>query len=136
MTPAMSALSNKEARGTKRLCQECQVRFYDLRRDPILCPSCGAQHVPVVQPVVQAGRRGPAAKSGWRQPERKPDPVPAVPDAENVAPPEAAAGDELEATTEEAANTSTEDDVVLEPEADESDLSDLVEIDVEDPKES
>jgi uncharacterized protein (TIGR02300 family) len=131
----MSAVSNKEARGTKRLCQECQVRFYDLRRDPILCPSCGAQHVPIVQ-AVQAARRGtPVGKSGWRQSERKPDPVPAVPDAEHTAPAEAAA-DELEAAPEEAASATAEDDVVLEPEADESDLSDLVEIDVEDPKES
>lgn len=27
--------------GTKRLCQGCGAKFYDLNRDPILCPKCG-----------------------------------------------------------------------------------------------
>lgn len=28
--------------GTKRQCRSCSNRFYDLDRDPILCPKCGA----------------------------------------------------------------------------------------------
>ena len=28
--------------GTKRVCQSCGARFYDLARTPIVCPSCGA----------------------------------------------------------------------------------------------
>ena len=28
--------------GTKRICQSCSAPFYDLRRDPIVCPKCGA----------------------------------------------------------------------------------------------
>ena len=28
--------------GTKRQCRSCGNRFYDLSRDPILCPKCGA----------------------------------------------------------------------------------------------
>ena len=28
--------------GEKRECQECQARFYDLKRDPITCPKCEA----------------------------------------------------------------------------------------------
>lgn len=27
--------------GTKRTCQSCTSRFYDLRRSPIICPKCG-----------------------------------------------------------------------------------------------
>lgn len=27
--------------GTKRSCQACSARFYDLLRSPILCPKCG-----------------------------------------------------------------------------------------------
>lgn len=27
--------------GTKRACQSCSSRFYDLRRSPIVCPKCG-----------------------------------------------------------------------------------------------
>ncbi len=36
-------MSNKAARGTKRTCQGCGARFYDLNRDPIVCPVCGAE---------------------------------------------------------------------------------------------
>ena len=28
-------------RGTKRQCLHCGTKFYDLNRDPVLCPSCG-----------------------------------------------------------------------------------------------
>lgn len=27
--------------GTKRLCQSCNARFYDICRTPIICPKCG-----------------------------------------------------------------------------------------------
>ena len=27
--------------GTKRLCANCSAKFYDLNKDPILCPKCG-----------------------------------------------------------------------------------------------
>jgi len=32
----------KDEWGVKRACPECQVRFYDLQKDPMVCPSCGA----------------------------------------------------------------------------------------------
>jgi uncharacterized protein (TIGR02300 family) len=32
----------KAARGTKRVCQSCGNKFYDLNRDPITCPICQA----------------------------------------------------------------------------------------------
>lgn len=35
-------MSSKAARGIKRLCQGCGSKFYDLNRDPIICPMCGA----------------------------------------------------------------------------------------------
>lgn len=31
----------KEEWGTKRLCPQCATRFYDLNRDPMVCPECG-----------------------------------------------------------------------------------------------
>ncbi|MEO1609242.1 MAG: TIGR02300 family protein [Pseudomonadota bacterium] len=39
-------MSTKEARGTKRTCQneECGSRFYDLNRDPIFCPICNMEY--------------------------------------------------------------------------------------------
>jgi uncharacterized protein (TIGR02300 family) len=33
-----------DARGTKRTCQSCAGRFYDLNKDPIECPLCGSEY--------------------------------------------------------------------------------------------
>ncbi|HZV19911.1 MAG TPA: TIGR02300 family protein, partial [Hyphomicrobiales bacterium] len=33
-------MSTKAERGTKRVCQSCGSKFYDLNRDPIVCPMC------------------------------------------------------------------------------------------------
>lgn len=30
----------KEEWGVKRVCPNCSTRFYDLQRDPIVCPAC------------------------------------------------------------------------------------------------
>lgn len=27
--------------GTKRICQSCGTKFYDMQHNPIVCPSCG-----------------------------------------------------------------------------------------------
>lgn len=36
----------RAARGTKRTCTSCGERFYDLDRDPIVCPACEFAHAP------------------------------------------------------------------------------------------
>src|SRR6516162_5539528 len=43
--------------GTKRLCASCSAKFYDLNKDPIHCPKCGAVYEVVVatRPVRPAG---------------------------------------------------------------------------------
>ncbi len=33
-------MSMKAARGSKRVCQNCGAKFYDLNRDEIVCPMC------------------------------------------------------------------------------------------------
>lgn len=43
----------KEEWGTKRLCPQCNSRFYDLNHDPMTCPACGAVFT---ADVLQAGR--------------------------------------------------------------------------------
>ena len=45
--------------GTKRLCQSCSAKFYDLQKDPIICPKCSA----VFHPAVAAVRPEIAAKA-------------------------------------------------------------------------
>ena len=37
------------ARGLKRICTECNARFYDFNKSPIICPSCGAEYTGVVK---------------------------------------------------------------------------------------
>src|SRR3546814_9225165 len=29
--------------GAKRICHNCGARYYDMRRDPIICPKCGTE---------------------------------------------------------------------------------------------
>jgi uncharacterized protein (TIGR02300 family) len=43
--------------GTKRLCASCGAKFYDLNKDPIHCPKCGAVYEVMVatRPVRTAG---------------------------------------------------------------------------------
>ena len=40
--------------GTKRLCGSCGAKFYDLSKDPIVCPKCET----VFHPVVYTSTRG------------------------------------------------------------------------------
>lgn len=35
-------MTTKASRGTKRTCQSCEGRFYDLNKNPATCPTCGA----------------------------------------------------------------------------------------------
>ena len=59
-------MATKQARGTKRTCQSCDERFYDLDRDPIVCPFCGSKYVIasslVALAALQAEQRDLAAK--------------------------------------------------------------------------
>jgi uncharacterized protein (TIGR02300 family) len=49
----------KSELGTKRLCASCSAKFYDLAKDPIVCPKCGTVYV--IAPVVTRGRPDAAA---------------------------------------------------------------------------
>jgi uncharacterized protein (TIGR02300 family) len=130
-----TTLSNKEDRGTKRVCLACEVRFYDLKRDPIVCPSCGGHFTPVALAAVALGtRKTPVAKSAWRQRVERPGVAEPTLDVDNPAPAETADAADIEATSEETANASPDDDTVLvEQDGDDSDVTDLVELDLEDP---
>jgi uncharacterized protein (TIGR02300 family) len=136
MTTATASQTNKAMRGTKRVCQACQVRFYDLAREEIVCPACGVLYTPVAVAPVES-RRGAAGsgKTGWRQSFKRPPVVP-EPDLQAAAPSEEAEV-EVEAAGEEgvAADAAPEDDIVLEQEPDDGDVSGLVDVDIEEPKE-
>src|SRR5262245_43664385 len=62
-------MSTKAERGTKRTCQnpECGSRFYDLNRDPIVCPICHSAFQLAVSAEAAA-----AAHEGTRGSSRRP----------------------------------------------------------------
>jgi len=49
-------MATKQARGMKRTCQssECGARFYDLNRNPIVCPVCGSVYELASSPLILA----------------------------------------------------------------------------------
>jgi len=51
----------KASWGTKRTCQSCAARFYDLNKGPIKCPKCGREHDREDFVKVRRGRGAAAA---------------------------------------------------------------------------
>ena len=45
--------------GMKRQCQSCGAKFFDMARDPIVCPKCGTTFQPVA--LSRAAARAPVA---------------------------------------------------------------------------
>ncbi len=131
-----TAEARKKMRGTKRVCQSCEVPFYDLARNPIVCPACGATYVLDAQPTQgEASAPAFARRSPWRQGSRRRHLAPATagePAASDVAVPAEDDGEAPEAATEAAVG----EDVVLEPDQDDADVSELIDReDVEDDSE-
>lgn len=60
--------------GTKRICQSCAAPFYDMRRDPIVCPKCGATFDPEAFTKVRRVRSPPVEEK--RPPAKKKPPLP------------------------------------------------------------
>lgn len=111
-------MSLKAARGTKRVCQNCGSKFYDLSRDPITCPIC--------QAIYQQDARQKVAPAGNAADIDDDDDAisPAAADVELVSLDEVA---EAESDVPD-----IEDDAVVEIEDDEADLKDADETFIED----
>lgn len=62
--------------GTKRTCQSCGAHFYDLRKDPIVCPKCGATYDP--EAILKSRRRAPEKVAPAPKPVKEPE----LPDVE------------------------------------------------------
>jgi len=116
----------KAMRGTKRTCQACEVRFYDLARSRIACPMCGARYAPPAEPIVEARERSVpfSSKTGWRsQPFKRTQPVLPGADVTPIDPSDSlAVGNEAKETATEL----SEGRVVLEQEPDDGDVLSLV----------
>tara|TARA_E500000331_G_scaffold341797_1_gene374699 strand:+ start:764 stop:1180 length:417 start_codon:yes stop_codon:yes gene_type:complete len=52
----------KIERGIKRLCQDCGALYYDLDKNPIICPKCGAEFDP--EAILKSRRARPMTPNG------------------------------------------------------------------------
>ena len=113
----------KPAWGMKRTCQGCGAHFYDLQKDPIICPKCATVYDPDAVSRTRRGRSSAAPKPAPRVP------VPEIAEApgEPVAPELEEAGLEIAAEEGEAEG---EDVTIEDPEdlpEDDADVTEVIE---------
>ena len=134
----------KQELGLKRICGNCGTKFYDLARDPIVCPKCGTPYVPTAASARASARAEPVAAVVAEEPELV---VPAgaevisleEADAEATGKKKVPATAEAEAEGEEEVEVAgtEEDDTFLEAEEEESgDVSDIIGEKLEEDEES
>jgi uncharacterized protein (TIGR02300 family) len=119
--------------GTKRICPSCGARYYDLRKDPPACPSCGTVFDP--EALLKSRRARPMPVDDTKKvPVEVEDEAPAdeaeVVVAEDVDEAEAVEGEEAVEEIE----TEEEDDVLLEDAdelTDEDDVGEVVDVEGE-----
>jgi len=128
--------------GTKRLCASCGAKFYDLNKDPILCPKCGTVYeVAVVTP--RGGR--PEAAAARAAPAAEPADLPEPQEAEFVSLEEADAeaegskkpggeGDDVE--IEEVEGEDDDSTFIEETEEEDTDVTEIIGGDIEDEEET
>ncbi|MCJ2069549.1 TIGR02300 family protein [Methylobacterium sp. J-030] len=120
--------------GLKRQCMSCGAKFYDLARDPAVCPKCGAVYQATAPSRVAAPVISRAAPTNDDE------------DETDEKGPEMVSLDEVEAAEDEADTTpedetvedgdAAEDDTFLEEEdAGDDDVSDLIDGDIENDEE-
>jgi uncharacterized protein (TIGR02300 family) len=107
-------------RGTKRTCQSCGARFYDLNRDHITCPICSAVYVDDSEEV--AAVAAPAAERPARRP-RVVEPEVVEPAVEAELPEDVVADDDALANADPVAQ---QDDTFLEEEDEDTDVAGFI----------
>lgn len=116
--------------GSKRQCQSCGAKFFDLNRDPIVCPKCGSTFL-----VAAATRAAP-------RPAATDDDADVEPVGPEIVSLEDAAADEEKDAAVVTDDIEIEDDggadetFLEEEEEDNDDVSDLIDSDIEDDEES
>lgn len=116
--------------GSKRQCQSCGSKFFDLNKDPIICPKCGvAFQAPA--PSRSAARAAPAADD-------EADADPAGPEIVSLEEADAPEGKESPVADDiEVEDDGAADETFLEEEEDDTDdVSVLIDGDIEDDEES
>ena len=113
--------------GTKRQCQNCGAKFFDLNKDPIVCPKCGTIFLGAA-----TARARPAAK-----PEEEETELAAPAGVDIVSLDEVEAGEEKAAEpvvddidVEEDAGETPDDPFLEEEEEDDDDVTNLIDGDI------
>jgi uncharacterized protein (TIGR02300 family) len=116
--------------GTKRQCQNCGAKFFDLAKDPIVCPKCGTVYQVASLPA-RSSARGKAVEEDEPEveaPEAELVPLEEADAADDEKVPAVLPEDDIEVEEDEAA----EDDTFLEEEEEDSDdVSTLIDGDIE-----
>jgi uncharacterized protein (TIGR02300 family) len=115
--------TNKD-RGTKRTCQngDCGARFYDLSRNPIVCPICGSKYAIAHSPTAAAAI---AQEERAQRKMKKPEFEPVKAEADSEAETEEALVVDVE--TDDADDAGAEaDETFLEEEEEDGNVSDIV----------
>ncbi len=113
----------KPAWGMKRTCQSCGAHFYDLRKDPIICPKCATVYDP---DAVSRTRRGRSSAAAPKPVPRAPVPELVEAPGEPVAPELEEAGLEIAAEESEAEGEDVIEDTEDLPE-DDADVTEVIE---------
>ena len=114
----MEAALAKPNWGLKRTCLNCSERFYDMKRDPIICPNCGAEFDPL---ALVKSRRARATSAN----QAKTTPKHVVESAETDANPEGedvGVDENLEVDTDEIDIGDDDDDLISDPDELDEDL--------------
>lgn len=120
MTVETASETRKRLRGTRRVCRTCEESFYDLGRDPTVCPMCSAS-VPVSEfdAPAHAAAKGYQSQGGWGKRQK-----PALPVVKDEEPASEALTDDVEADDADVDAAAT-DDTLLEDDVDD-DVDDLL----------
>lgn len=114
-------MATKDARGTKRTCQssECGARFYDLNRDPIVCPICGTIYeiAHAAPGTVVDVKEKPAKKAAQRESVRE-DAVDEMEDADDI--------EDIEDIEADDDAADADSDAFLEDEEEDGDMADII----------
>jgi uncharacterized protein (TIGR02300 family) len=101
--------------GTKRVCVACSTRFYDLNRQPVICPKCNTEQP--AEPVRLRRTGGNVALEEKRRPKVLPVPGVEEADVEVETTEEEVEEDVLEDTSDLEGGDEAVVDVEIEPEA-------------------
>jgi uncharacterized protein (TIGR02300 family) len=115
--------------GTKRQCQNCGAKFFDLAKDPIVCPKCGTVYQVAALPARSSARAGKVVEEEEPEPETAEAELVPLEEADDTADEKVAAvvpDDDIEIEDEEPADTFLEEE-----EEDSDDVSTLIDGDIE-----